>query len=333
MSAWLVATLLPLLAAQPAPPDLDAVVAQAERVWLCPIHPETHHAGSGRCPVCRRPLEERAVTWRWSCPMHPHLSAAEEGPCPVCEMERVVTTVEVVWRCPGDPTDVRTGPGSCRGTGEPLRPELRPLAHGDHNPRHGGQFFMAADRFHHLEGALRDGLFRLYLFDNYTEPLPPTAASARVGPDRLAPSADGEALEIAVDAPLPAGVAVHVDFGEGEQRFDFVFSDESLPPRLPELTIPDNVADLRAQIGRRDERIRELIRLGAWTELYLPALQAKELAMALAATGPATDGVALARLVRGAWMLDLYGDLADRQKVERAYALFREGWDGVRGAP
>ena len=72
-----------------------------------------------------------------------------------------------------------------------------------------------------------------------------------------------------------------MDFGEGEQRFDFVFAGESLPPSLPELVIPETRAALLSEVERRDERIRELMRLGAWTELYLPALQAKELALAL----------------------------------------------------
>jgi hypothetical protein len=332
MTQLLLALALAQTPGQAAPPDLAAVIAASERVWLCPLHPETHAGGPGRCEVCRRPFEERAVTWRWSCPMHPELSAAEEGPCPVCEMDRVVTTVEVVWRCPDDPRDVRNAPGACRGGSTALRPELRALAHGDHNPRHGGLFFMAADRFHHLEGALREGRFRLYLYDDYTEPLPPSAAVARIGEARLRASPDGRALELPLEAELPAEVVLHVDFGEGEQRYDFVFSAESLPPSLPELVIPDSVPALLGEIERRDARLRELMRLGAWTELYLPALQAKELALALAGREPATDRLALKRLVRGAWLLDLYGDVADREGVERAYALFREGWRGLSGA-
>ena len=64
MSTGLLLASLPVAARQPSPPDLADVLREAERVWLCPRHTESHHAGPGRSPVCRRPFEERAVAGR-----------------------------------------------------------------------------------------------------------------------------------------------------------------------------------------------------------------------------------------------------------------------------
>ena len=46
------------------------------------------------------------------------------------------------------------------------------FAHADHKPKHGGQFIMASDNFHHLEGTLPEPRkFVLWLYDNFTKPL------------------------------------------------------------------------------------------------------------------------------------------------------------------
>src|SRR6185369_4835110 len=80
----------------------------------------------------------------------------------------------LTWTYPDQPTidHLDRGSGSCPdGTQMIAKRTLRP--HGNHNPQHGGQFFMAPDNFHHLEGAYpRAGVFRLYLYDDYARPLP-----------------------------------------------------------------------------------------------------------------------------------------------------------------
>jgi hypothetical protein len=45
-------------------------------------------------------------------------------------------------------------------------------AHSDHRPRHGGAFFMAPNKMHHLEGVYSDRCgFRLYLYNAFTKPI------------------------------------------------------------------------------------------------------------------------------------------------------------------
>ncbi len=328
-------TVLATLALLPQPPVAGPdLTATAQRVWMCPLHPEAHYEAPGSCEVCRRPYEQKTVGHRWACPMHAHVGVLEDSVCPVCGMDPVVTTVELVWRCEIHPEDSLPAPGPCPKDGKDLGPGWRALAHGDHNPRHGGLFFMAPDRHHHLEGTVsQQSLFRLYLYDNYTQPLPPSAARARIGDRSLTPSGDWESLELRLaDVAHLAEIVVHVDFGDGDERFDFMFTTDSVPPQLPVLEVLATAAEMLLAIDERNARIRELMRLGAWTQLYVPALQAKQLAMAFDAATGGERALPVKRLVRGAWLLDLHGDLGNRPGIEEAYALFAEGMAGLRNA-
>ena len=246
-----------------------------------------------------------------------------------------------------------------------------PGAHMDHGPRHGGRVFMAPDSFHHIEGAYPEaGVFRLYATDNYREPVDVTFWMGRVvleeeyDPDTdefievksfpLLPSPDGAYLEAEVgELSVPAEFITKIQLVEDypEDRFDFIFSEystmaltadaavspapdapgslplaERIRPRIPEAT-----SDLVADIGARNEEIRALVAEGGFTEIFIPALQSKELALALhdrADTLSVRDRndvrIAVRSLVRAAWLLDWYGDLGNKQQVSDAYDILNE---------
>jgi hypothetical protein len=214
------------------------------------------------------------------------------------------------------------------------------MAHGDHNPKHGGVLFMAPNGYHHIEGTLEDdGTFRLFVYDDFTKPIPAVGFEAESDGVPLLLSPESEFLTAKLDPPgkVPAEVVVHVRFpGDFEKaaRFDFVFAGANAEAALvlPEFRIPDEADEIYSEIGKRNQRLIELIGAGSWADLYIPALEAKDLVLALRAK--AGEGVALPAktLVRAAWLLDTYGDLGNRLEVEKAYRLFEEGMSALEKA-
>ncbi len=172
----------------------------------------------------------------------------------------------------------------------------------------------------------------------------------------LRPSPDGAYLEARVPGSgETTEVTAKVIFEEGfpAERFDFVFASVSSvaadasktpagvssgggAPDAVTLTariqpdVPDNANDIAAEIASRDRQIQEMIGRGAFTEIFIPALQAKELALALqqrAADLPVAANnqirIAVRHLVRAAYLLDWYGDLGNKNDVDDAYSVFR----------
>lgn len=308
-----------------------AIERESYEVYLCPFHRDQQATAAADCPVCQREMVQRILVPSYSCPMHPHVDEQEEGICPICNMNLVATTRELQWFCENDPEHVSSLPGECPD-GSSMAVRSVPMAHGDHNPKHGGILFMAPDGFHHLEGTLDDdGTFRLYLYNDFTRAIDAAPFEARIETQKLLPVSGGDHLTASLPAPesFPAEVVLYVRFPgahESEARFDFVFGGdvEAADLALPEFRIPETADGIFQEIMSREKRVRELIRRGNWPDLYIPALEAKELVLALNEKEPERVAHPAKKLVRAAWLLDTYGDLGNRLEVESAYRLFEE---------
>jgi hypothetical protein len=361
-----------------APPKLPPLS------YTCPHHPDVLEDRPGACPLCKLALEPVRLDSSWMCPVHTAVIESDRGTCRLCRRQLVPVTVSLTWTCRGDAA-AHLEPGLC-SDGSPRIGQRALRPHGNHNPRHGGQFFMAPDNWHHIEGAYPTArTFRLYVYDDYGRPLPAdklkdvqarivtketfdpaTRKTTELSAFPLRMSRNRGYLEARVDTTmLPAEMTAKVRFGgdSDEHRFDFTFDALTKEPAAPTSVpkpgstspavaaaaptppaaapapaadaslnppaIPSSMVEILSELKDKDTEVRDLIGRGDFGAVWVPAFRAKDLAIALephlahlAAEKRDAGEPALARVVRGAWLLDAAGDVGNRQQVEAAYSTF-----------
>ena len=364
--------------------------AQAEPLppvsYTCPMHPEILEDKKGVCPICKMDLVPIRLDSVWTCATRP-LAVVLDAPgrCPIDGTALVQVTAAISWNCPGS-TEESVSPGTC-ADGSPRQKKYASRAHGNHNPQHGGLFFMAADNTHHLEGAyLPAGTFRMHFYDEFTKPQKLAemknyqatlmVKDPRTGKETPYPLVRNGARYFQASIgkrPFPVETYAKVTFTPNgkENRFDFTFPAyskephaiggatltstapaataplvEMLPapsgtsagidPALLPLPIPDTVPEMLAQLKTRTEQIRSFIDKGTFAAIYVPAFQAKDLALALdehkTELTPERRKVAepaIAKLVRSAYLLDAFGDIGNKQQISEAYAKFVEAANDI----
>lgn len=401
----LVALTAPIARAQVAKPVREQLPPIS---YVCPMmgDEDVIENKPGKCPKCGMTLAPVRLDTVWTCATRPLLVIeTKPGKCPVDGTALVQVTAAVSWTCTNDPSVDTIKPGTC-ADGSAMVKKYAARAHGNHNPQHGGQFFMAPDSWHHIEGVyLSSGVFRLYLYDDFTRPLALAkvrGVSARVVTKQQFDPAtrttkeitavplvrNGRYLEARIGtAPLPAQMSAKVKFEPAapEHLFDFTFDayskdpgvvprvltpmtstsapvspaaaaatpdpapvpdptttatiESAVDPALVAVPVPETVPEMLAQLKTRSEQIRALIDRGSFASVYVPAFQAKDVALALDAhkseLPPERQKIAepaIARLVRSAYLLDAFGDMGNRQQIVEAFAMFSTAVSEIESA-
>jgi hypothetical protein len=274
----------------------------------------------------------------------------------------VQKTAALTFTCANDRERSQLEPGKCPD-GSATVPRYTQRAHGDHNPKHGGIFFMAPDNWHHLEGTYpAAGRFRVYIYDDFSRPLPldqarkvrgrvvtkeavdpKTGAVRELASTALVLARNGAFFEARLEAlPLPAKLTAKISFtaDNKESRFDFAFPAYTVD--LPTSPAPTSSAavgrpdapvaatapsapstNLLADLKARSDEVAALLKSGTLGAVYVPALQAKDLALEIQSTQPEPERETLEASVRqiviAAYQLDNFGDLGDAAQAQEAF--------------
>jgi hypothetical protein len=201
----------------------------------------------GTCPnpKCGMKLVPIRLAAAYSSILHPAIISPKPGKDPIDGTPLVPITASMFWACDGSDEKL-LDPGTCPD-GKPRQVKYERRAHGDHNPRHGGQFFMADDSWHHLEGTYpTGGPFRVFFYDDFTRPMPVKGFAGTVAvldssekelaSFPLKPARATNVLETPIKgAALPLKVKLRVQFTPTDKMrvFDFTFPEYTKEPVAP----------------------------------------------------------------------------------------------------
>ena len=156
----------------------------------------------GNCPQSGKPLLPIRIATVYSCLKFESFIQEKPGICPVDKSELVPITAALYFTCKDNSKVHELDPGAC-GDGSARIKGYERRAHGDHNPRHGGQFFMADDNWHHLEGTwVQPHTFRVYFYNDMTQPLAVTGFSAQVAKSDAQGNDAGPFVSLEAGRPL-----------------------------------------------------------------------------------------------------------------------------------
>ena len=325
--------------------NMNLVETRRAEAWTCPIHSVILEGEDGVCPIGGRPLMPIRLELTWTCSEHPEVSASGPGICPMDGQRQLVQRLNSL---PHEDHSPKHG-----GTFFMAPDNWHHLEGTYPDPGH-FVLYLYDNYSQPMNTGIATG--RAVLQETYNissdSMVEDVAYPLTIGPEGRFFEADIGELE------LPATVTAKIRFEPGavEERFDFIFNSmtddpaDSTSPTQPSaglgatqaspppaaattgtllINIPEDPNEIAMELAIRNVTVQNLVRDGGFTEIWIPALEAKDLALALTvhldrlAPGqqlPVT--LAVKELVRAAWLLDWYGDLGNRQRVEAAYAIF-----------
>jgi hypothetical protein len=203
------------------------------------MHPEVVDDQSGKCPICQMELVPVRLELVWSCQLHlDRITEKQAGRCRICGRQLVKIIKALSFTCPVHAKVNEPSPGKCPIDHRTLVAKYSLRPHGDHNPKHGGNFIMAPNNWHLEATHPAPSEFRLYVYDEYSRPFVPKGFASRIelGATGIPfkPASGGAFLEAGIPKlALPATIVVKARFepNQPEYRFDFQFYDYSKDPK------------------------------------------------------------------------------------------------------